>query len=134
MRREVQVTFRNMDPSPALEQAIRERAAWLESYYSGIVGCKVTVEMPHRRRQRGRPVHVRIELSVPGEDVVVTHVPTLKTAVKDVHGDTIRKADDVEGAHKDAFVSVHDAFDTARRRLEDFARRQRGDVKTRQRA
>ena len=131
MTRPVQVTFRNMAGSPALEQKIRARAVWLETFYSGLVGCRVLVEIPHRHRERGRPVHVRIELSLPGEDVIVSHEPTLHATLKDLQGDARHKDADVEGAHKDALVAVHDAFDIARRRLEDFARRQRSDVKGR---
>lgn len=131
MTRPVQVTFRNMDVSPALEQEIRARANWLETFYAGLVGCRVLLEIPHRHRERGRPVHVRIELSLPGEDVIVSHEPTLHAPFKDLRGDAPHKSEDVEGAHKDALVAIHDAFDIARRRLEDFARRQRGDVKSR---
>jgi ribosome-associated translation inhibitor RaiA len=121
-----QITFRNLGASPALEQEIRERAAWLETFYAGLVGCHVTVEIPHRHRKHGRPLHVRIELSVPGEDVIVSHAPTRHALGRSLH-----KSEELDGAHKDALVTIHEAFDIARRRLEDFARRQRGDVKTR---
>jgi hypothetical protein len=130
MKRPVQVTFRNMAPSPVLDQGIRARAAWLETFYPGLIGCRVVVEMPHRHRQHGRPVHVRIDLSLPGEDITVSHEPTLHATLKDLQGETAHKVEDVEGAHKDAVVAIHDAFDTARRRLEDVARQQRGDLKT----
>jgi hypothetical protein len=116
-----------MSASPALEDEIRSRAAWLESFYPGIVGCRVLLEVPHRHRRRGRPLHVRIELSLPGEDVVVSHEPTLDATARS----TPHKSDELGGRHKDAHVAVHEAFDVARRRLEDAARRQRGDVKTR---
>ena len=125
--RPVQITFRNMMVSPALEEEIRSRAAWLESFYPGIVGCRVLLEVPHRHRRRGRPVHVRIELSLPGEDVIVNHEPTLDAMSRPA----LHKSDELDGRHKDAHVVIHEAFDIARRRLEDVARRQRGDVKTR---
>lgn len=131
MTRAVQVSFRNIAVSPALEQEIRARAAWLETFYSGIVGCRVAIEVPHRHRARGRSARVRIELSLPGEDIIVSHEPTLHTTLKHLQGGATHKFEDVEGAHKDALVAIHDAFDIARRRLEDYARRQRGDVKSR---
>jgi ribosome-associated translation inhibitor RaiA len=121
------ISFRNMRVSPTLEDEVRGRAAWLESFYPGIVGCRVVLEVPHRHRKRGRPLHVRIELSLPGEDVIVNHEPTLDTTARSVS----RKSDEPHGSHKDAHVAIHEAFDVARRRLEDVARRQRGDVKTR---
>ena len=122
----VQISFLNMRGSPALEAEVRSRAAWLDSFHPGIVGCRVVLEMPHRHRRRGRPFHVRIELSLPGEDVVVNHEPALETSARS----TSRKSDERDGRHKDEQVAIHEAFDAARRRLEDVARRQRGDVKT----
>ena len=121
----VQISFRNMSVSPALEEEIRSRAAWLESFYPGIVRCRVVLEVPHRRRRHGRSLHVRIELSLPGEDVIVNHEPTLDASQPAPH-----KSDELNRRHKDAHVSIHEAFDIARRRLEDVARLQRGDVKT----
>ena len=126
MTRPVQITFRSMDVSPVLEQEIRSRAAWLETFYPGIVGCRVLLEIPHRHRKRGRPLHVRIELSLPGEDVIVNHEPTLHATARPAR----RKSEELDSRHKDALVALHEAFDVARRRVEDVARRQRGDVKT----
>ena len=108
--RPVQISFRNMRVSPEIEEEIRSRAAWLESFHPAIVGCRILLEVPHRHRRHGQPLHVRIEVSLPGEDVVVNHEPV-----------------DASDAH----VVIHEAFDVARRRLEDMARQQRGDVKTR---
>ena len=126
MTRPVHITFRNMGVSPALEQEIRSRGAWLERFYPGIVGCRVLLEVPHRHRKRGRPLHVRIELSLPGEDVIVNHEPALHATT----APESRKSGALDGRHKDALVALHEAFDVARRRLEDVAQRQRGDVKT----
>jgi ribosome-associated translation inhibitor RaiA len=122
----VQITFRNMSVSPTLEQEVRSRVSWLESFFPDIVGCRVVLEMPHRHRRHGRSLHVRIELSLPGEDVVVSHEPTPDTAARSAS----RKSDELDGRHKDEHVAIHDAFDVARRRLEDAARQRRGDVKT----
>jgi cold shock CspA family protein len=130
MDKPVQVTFRNMHPSGSVEAEARTRAAWLETFHSGIVGCRVVVEIPHRHRARGRHIHVRIELSLPGEDLIVNHEPTLHSVLKDVEEETHHKGDDVEAVRKYALVAVNEAFDTARRRLQDMAARQRNQVKT----
>jgi ribosome-associated translation inhibitor RaiA len=122
----VQVTFRNIRVSPALDLEIRSRAAWLESFCPRIIGCQVLVEIPHRRRKHGRPLHVRIRLSLRGENVVVSHEPTFNAADRPAP----RKRDELDTRHKDAHVAIQEAFDVARRRLEDMTRRQRGDVKT----
>ncbi len=127
----VQVTFRGLAHSTALEADIRERVAKLEQYYPTIVGCRVLVELPHRHRHEGRLFHVRIEVTVPGgEPIVISHEPSLHGPSKDTEAAEHRKESDLEGVHRHARVAVHEAFDTARRRLQDFARTQRGDVKT----
>jgi hypothetical protein len=64
MTRPVHITFRNMGVSPALEHEIHARAAWLETFHPGLVGCRVLLEMPHRHRTRGRAVHVRIGAAI----------------------------------------------------------------------
>ena len=127
MTKPVQITARDVEVLPVLEEEIRSRAAWLETFHPGIVGCHVVLERPHRHRKHGQPLHVRIELSLPGEDVVVNHEPTLQRTARQ----TSRKSDESDSRHEDLRVALHEAFDVARRRLEDATRRQRGDVKTR---
>ena len=107
-----EVTFRNMDASEAVEARVREKAAKLERFFDGVIGCHVTIEAPHRRHRKGKQYHVRIELRVPGNDIVVSRDP----------GDDF--------AHEDVYVAIRDAFDAGARRLEDYARKLRGDVKT----
>lgn len=126
-----QVTFRGIPQSPALEAEIREHAARLEQFSAGIVRCRVLVEVPHRHRRTGRHFHVRIEITVPGgEPIVISHEPSLYAGLKDVERDAARKEAEVEAVHRHAAVAVREAFDAARRRLEDVVREQRGDVKT----
>ena len=126
-----QVTFRGLDVSDALEADIRDRVAWLERFYPGIVRCHVLVEQPHRHRHDGRHFHIRIDLTVPGRDpIVITHEPSLHARVKDAEGEVERKQSEIEPVHRYAHVAVREAFDVARRHLEDVAREQRGVVKT----
>ena len=126
-----QVTFRGLAHSDALEADIQERVGWLAQFYAGIVRCRVLLDLPHRHRHDGRHFHVRIEMTVPGgSPIVVTHEPSLHGRLKDTESEAHRKVTEIEGAHRFAKVAIHDAFDAARRRLEDFAREQRGDVKT----
>jgi cold shock CspA family protein len=125
-----QVTFRGLAHDDALEKEIRERVSWLEQFYEGIVRCRVLVEVPHRHRHDGRHFHVRIETTVPGgPPIVVNHEPSLHGRLKDVDDETHRKEHEIESVHRYGSVAVHEAFDAARRRLEDFAREQRGTVK-----
>ena len=103
----LQVTLRDISPSAAVEDYIRERATKLDAFYDRIMSCRVVVEAPIRHHRKGGPFKVRIDLTVPGDELVVN-----------------RQADE------DLYVAIREAFDAARRRLEDYSRRQRGSVKT----
>ena len=107
----LQVTFRNMESSEAIAAKIRERAAKLDRYHHHIMSCRVMVEAPHRHHQHGQLFHVRVDITVPGGELMVTRDPPQN------------------GAHKDVYVAIRDAFDAADRQLEDYARRQQGRVK-----
>lgn len=125
----IQITFRNMNHSDAVEAKIREEAAKLESFYDGIMSCRVMAEIPHHHHQRGNPFHIRIDLSVPGGELVVQHEPTLHSSMQKVEEDRITKEKEAQAAHKDIYVAIRDAFKAARRKLQDYARQQRGQVK-----
>ncbi len=102
----LQITLRDMPSSPAVEDRIREKADKLHRYYDRIMGCRVVVEMPQRHKHQGKLHSVRIDLTVPGVELVANHAQ-----------------------HEDVYVALRDAFDAITRQLEDFARRQRGEVK-----
>ena len=125
-----QVMFRGLAHDDALEAEIRGHVSWLEQFYGNIVRCRVLVEVPHRHRRDGRHFHVRVETTVPGgSPIVVNHEPSLHGRLKDEEDDAHRKEDEVKSVHRYAGVAIREAFDAARRRLEDFAREQRGAVK-----
>ena len=130
MQTDPQVTFHGLAHSTEIERDVAGRIAWLEKFYPGIVSCRVALSVPHRHRRDGRHFHVTVELTVPGgEAIVVRHEPSLHRPSKDGEAMEHLKESDVDSAYRYARVAVHDAFKSARRRLEDFARHQRGDVK-----
>ena len=106
------ITFRNMEPSHAIEARIRERIDKLEHVYGRLTGCQIAIEAPHRHHQHGKLYRVRVHAILPRMEVVAGRDP----------GD--------HHAHEDVYVALRDAFDAVERRLEDCARRQRGAVKT----
>lgn len=124
------VTFRGFSPSPALEDDIRKHVAKLETYFASIMGCRVLVELVQRHHRAGNRYHVRIDLTVPGDEIVVAHEASLRAAAQDLGTEKITKASELDGERKHARVAVREAFDVARRRLQDFARRYRRSVKT----
>jgi ribosome-associated translation inhibitor RaiA len=107
----LQITFRDVDHSEALEAWIREWADKLDRLSDRIERGEVVVELPHRRHRQGQQFRVRIHLAMPGEDVVIDRDPG------------------PDEAHEDPYVAVRDSFRAARRQLEDRVRRLRGDVK-----
>lgn len=129
----VQVTFRNTDPSAAVEQRVHEEAEALNRYFDRITSCRVMVEAPHRHHQHGQTFHVTIELGVPGSKIIVNHEPSLHSSL--VHSETgeMEKRLEAQPDHKDVFVSIRDAFTAARRQLEDYVSVLRGEVKRHER-
>ena len=107
----LQITFRHMDTSEAAAARIRERAAELERFFDRIISCRVVVECRHPRRQQGNLFRARVDLKVPGREIVVGRDPA------------------AHRAHEDVYVAIRDAFDAARRLLEDHVRGRRGEVK-----
>lgn len=106
MQTDLQITVRDMEHSPALEERIRDKVKKLEQVYPRIMGCRVVLEAPHRHKQQGKQFIVRLDVTVPGKIIVVNH-----------------------DHHEDAYVALRDAFNAARRQLEEYGRIQRGDVK-----
>lgn len=126
-----QITFHGLAHSPELEADVVERIAWLAKFYPDIVSCRVLMEVPHRHHRNGRHFHVTIELTVPnGPAIVIKHEPSQYDALKDTAAPEHLKEAEMDSVHRDARVAIHEAFNAARRRLQDFARRQRGAVKT----
>jgi hypothetical protein len=125
-----QITFRGLPTSAALESDILDGVDWLEQFSQDIVSCRVIVDQPHRHRQDGRLFHVRIELTIPGRGtIVVDRAPGLATAGRNGDTEAKRKESDSGEGHRFAHVAVREAFETARRRLQDVVHEQRGDVK-----
>ncbi len=107
MQKPLEIQFRDVARSEALETEIRDKVVKLEQFYPHITACHVVVEVPHKHSHQGRVFVVKVDIKVPGGEVVVTNESS-----------------------EDAHVAVRDAFDAAQRKVKDYARRQRGDVKT----
>lgn len=107
MQKPLEITFRHMEPSEALEAAIREKAKKLERFHAEIIGCSVVVETPHKHHHQGNLFHIRVDVTVPGKEIVVKRSP------------------DEHHAHEDPYVAVRDAFDAVLRQLENYTREHR---------
>lgn len=107
----LEIHFRNMAPSAAIEEAVRKRVAKLEQFADSIVSCRVTVETPHKHHRQGNLFSVTVDIRYPGGEVVASREPS------------------AHQAHEDFHVALRDAFKAARRQLQDRLRERRGDVK-----
>lgn len=111
MKTPVQITFRGIEASTAIDDYIRRRAAKLETFSNRMTRCHMTLEAPHHRQKHGATYRVRIEMSVPGADLVV--------------GDRSR----ADSLHQDLYAAIDDAFDDAGRVLQGHVQRHRHDGK-----
>lgn len=98
----IEVTFRNMDHSDALEAEARRRAEKLATLWSGVISCRVVCEVTQRSQTQPVPKYFlfRIDVAVPGEDI---------HASNDVHD---------EATARDAYMALREAFDAAERQLQ----------------
>ncbi len=103
----VQINFHDVDHSDAVEARIREKVEKLEQYSDRIIGCRVTVEAPHKHHHKGKLYTVKIDLTLPGGEIVVAH---------DNHDDH---------AHEDVYVAIRDSFEAMRRQLKKHVRQTR---------
>jgi len=111
MQLPIQIAFHNMDRSEVLEDKVREHAAKLDEFCDHIMSCRVVVEVPHHHHHAGNQYQVRIDVTVPDGEIVVNREAPEHTAYKEFD------------------VALRDAFDAARRQLEDYVRRRRGLTK-----
>jgi cold shock CspA family protein/ribosome-associated translation inhibitor RaiA len=108
----VEITFRDIEHSDAVEARVRDWVDKLERVYDRITRCEVIVGQPHHRHRKGNAFSITVRLTIPGGEIVSSHDPG------------------PDGAHEDVYVALRDAFMAAKRQLEDAVRvRLRHDVK-----
>ena len=111
MQTQPQVSFDDIPIDEAVRDAVLRHIDELESTSDRITGCHVVVAQPHRHHRAGRLYSVRIDLIVPGAEIVVNRNHPL------------------DHAHEDVFVALRDSFNAVRRQLEDHVRHLRGAEK-----
>ncbi|WP_245450755.1 HPF/RaiA family ribosome-associated protein [Borborobacter arsenicus] len=108
MQSEPQISFRGMEPSPSVEEVVRERIARLGRFHDRITSCAVVIEAPHRHGRQGKLYRVLVDIAVPSAAIVTG------MSRQENH------------AHEDIYVAIRDSFDAAQRKLEDFVRKNSG--------
>lgn len=99
MQQTLQITFRGMETSAAVEARVRELAQRLERFCAQITSCHVTLQSPHRHHQHGQRFGVKIRIAVPGSEIVVDNEHAR------------------DPAHEEPYVAIRDAFAAAVRCL-----------------
>jgi ribosome-associated translation inhibitor RaiA len=89
-----QITLRNMRRSTALNERIRKMSEQRQLFHPHILRCRVAVEAPSLRKERGGEFTVSVTVHVPGREIVASH-----------------------GHEKDVLAALSGAFDAARRQL-----------------
>lgn len=107
MKLPLEISARDVRLNGEIEDLIKEKAAKLDKLYPQIIGCRVKVDMPHRSQRSGMAYNVRIDITVPGGELVIKREPD-----EDLH------------------VAIVNSFETAKRRIKEYSDKQRGEVKT----
>ncbi len=105
----VHITFRHIEASPAVEARVRDLAHHLHVFSDRIQSCRVVVDTPHRHHHQGKVFNVVVQVGLPGENVVVD----MERPMRD--------------GHEDVYVVIRDAFDAAKRQLQQRMAMLRGD-------
>lgn len=108
----LEIKFRNLEPSDALRQIIEEKVAKLEKLTDDMISCKVIVEVPHKHKLQGRLFKVAINITLPRKEIAAS------------------ASSDENHAYEDAYVVVRDAFEAARKQVNQYMSKRRGDVKS----
>lgn len=108
MQQPVQITFKDLNQSGELTELINEKTDKLQQFFENIISCHIVVEQTQKHKNQGKLNNVRINLGVPGKELIVTN-----------------------NERENVYIAVRDAFDNLRRQLEDYARILHGEVKPR---
>lgn len=100
MKTPLKITMRDIPHSEALDMHIRDKVEKLEGMVENIISCHVVVTVPHKHQHQGKEFNVRIELNVPGKEIIVNR-----------------------DHHEDVYVALRDAFDIVKRKAEDYIQR-----------
>jgi ribosomal subunit interface protein len=102
----LEISTRQLELSPDLEADLQRRAAKLERHYDRVTSCRVAVEGPGEHRTGGGLFRVRLDITVPGSELVA------------------------DKQDQDLNLAIRDAFQAAERQIDEIAQRRRGEVKT----
>ena len=112
MKSPLQIAFHHLPHSRVVERAIQAACDRLEAAHDRITSCRVIVDQPHHHHKEGNLFQVRIDLKMPGAELVVKR--------------------ETAGSIADGELSlvIQEAFEDMQAQIEEFVNRRRGFVKT----
>lgn len=96
MQKKLQIVFRGIDQSDAIESAIHKKVEKIERQQDRIISCRVVLDAPHKHHHKGKLFQV-----------------TINTATSD--GDI-----SVSGENEDIYIALRDTFNTTSRQLNEM--------------
>jgi cold shock CspA family protein len=113
MQTPVEIDFQGLKGNQKLRACVSKHIAVLEERFGRITACRVVIRAPSERHRTGGAYEITLRLLLPqGREV------------------DIARSEKPDIRHADPIVALNDAFKRARRRLQDHARRMRGQVKS----
>jgi ribosome-associated translation inhibitor RaiA len=97
-----QIIWQNLTPSDEIEVKIHQQITKLEKFSDRRFGCPVVIAVPYRHHHQGNIYHVQINLTIPGDELVVNRQPP------------------AQQAHENLSVAIRDAFESAQRQLKEY--------------
>jgi ribosome-associated translation inhibitor RaiA len=106
MNTPLEISFKGLEKSRAVEAKIAERVARLERHFERMTHCRVVVSAPNKHAHKGKVYEIKIDIGMPGSAPLIV---TQETAVAN--------------ASESLNVAIRDAFDAAQRRLDETGER-----------
>lgn len=103
----VQITSKEFVLTPAIEAHIRKKTEKLNRFFNRVSSCRVVIDLPKKHQNHGRLYSVRIDVTVPGKELVVNHKH-----------------------EKDIYIAIREAFNAITRQVEEYSQKRHGRVKT----
>ncbi len=72
MQKKLQIVFRGIDQSDAIEEAVHKKVEKLERQHDRITSCRVALDAPHKHHHKGKLFQVTVNVTTPEGDVSVS--------------------------------------------------------------
>ena len=112
MKAPLEISFKGLDKSRAVEAKVAERATRLEKHFDRMTHVRVVVSAPNKLAHKGKHFEVKVEIGIPGgAPLIISEIP------------------EGNDARTDLMIAIRNAFDSAERRLDEVAERLGGSAK-----